>query len=132
MIIYIYREIIFYSQGVVTPMCISLDLRRIWPDEVYVDGVYYHTRPSRVLCMTSMYVYLEYMVILILYATEEPSGASFVLIFWSAFEAKSSIILSYCCLDSWMELWPSIIVLATVSSRGLLDNSWYGLPRPND
>ena len=54
---------------------------------------------------------------------EEPSGASFMLIFWSAFEAKSSIILSYCCLDSWMELWPSIIVLATVSSRGLLDNS---------
>ena len=50
-------------------MCISLDLGCIWPDEVYVDGVYHHTRPSRVLCMTSMYVYLEYMVILILYAT---------------------------------------------------------------
>jgi len=50
-------------------MCISLDLGRIWPDEVYVDGVYHHTRPSRVLRMTSMYVYLEYMVILILYAT---------------------------------------------------------------
>ena len=33
---------------------------------------------------------------------EEPSGASFVHIFWSAFEAKSSIILSYCCLDSWI------------------------------
>ena len=62
-------EIIFYTQGVVTPMCISLDLERIWPDEVYVDGVYHHTRPSRVLCITSMYVYLEYMVILILYAT---------------------------------------------------------------
>ena len=31
---------------------------------------------------------------------EEPSGPSFVLIFWSAFEAKSSIILSYGCLDS--------------------------------
>ena len=50
-------------------MCISLDLGHIWPDEVYVDRVYHHTRPSRVLCMTSMYVYLEYMVILILYAT---------------------------------------------------------------
>ena len=62
-------EIIFYSHGVVTLMCISLDLGRIWPDEVYVDGVYHHTRPSRVLCMTSMYVYLEYMVILILYST---------------------------------------------------------------
>ena len=34
-----------------------------------LDGVYHRTRPSRVLCMTSMYVYLEYMVILILYAT---------------------------------------------------------------
>ena len=52
-----------------TPMCISLDLGCIWPDEVYVDEVYHHTRPSRILCMTSMYVYLEYMVILILYAT---------------------------------------------------------------
>ena len=62
-------EIIFYTQGVVTPMCISLDLERIWPDEVDVDGVYHHTKPSRVLCITSMYVYSEYMVILILYAT---------------------------------------------------------------
>ena len=50
-------------------MCISLDLGHIWPDEAYVDGVYHHTIPSRVICMTSMYVYLEYMVILILYAT---------------------------------------------------------------
>jgi len=50
-------------------MCISLDLWRIWPDQVYVDGVYCYTRPYRVLCMTSIYVYLEYMVILILYAT---------------------------------------------------------------
>ena len=48
-------------------MCISLHLGCIWPDEVYVDGVYNHTRPSRVLCMSSMQVYLEYMVILILY-----------------------------------------------------------------
>ena len=62
-------EIIFYYEGVVTPMCISLDLGYIWPDEVYVNGVYHHTRPSMVLCMTNMYVYLEYMVILILYAT---------------------------------------------------------------
>ena len=36
---------------------------------MYVDEVYHHTRTSRVLCMISMYVYLEYMVILILYAT---------------------------------------------------------------
>ena len=50
-------------------MCISLHLRRIWPNEVYVDGVYNHTRPSRVLCMSSMQVYLEDMVILILYTT---------------------------------------------------------------
>ena len=50
-------------------MCISLDLWRIWPDEVYVDGVYHRTRPCRVLCMTNMYIYLDYMVILILYAT---------------------------------------------------------------
>ena len=60
---------ISYSQGIVTPMCISLDLERVWLDEVYVDGVYHHTRPSRVLCMISMYVYLKYMVILILCAT---------------------------------------------------------------
>jgi len=50
-------------------MCISLDLRCLWPNKVCVDEVYDHTKPSRVLCMTSMYVYLEYMVILILYAT---------------------------------------------------------------
>ena len=50
-------------------MCISLNLGRIWPDEVYVDEVYHHTRPFMVLCMISMYVYLKYMVILILYAT---------------------------------------------------------------
>ena len=37
-------------------MFISLDLERIWPDEVYVDGVYHHTRPSRVLCMYDKYV----------------------------------------------------------------------------
>ena len=62
--------------GVTTPyeqetisIYISLDLWRTWPDEVYVDEVYHHTRPSRVLYMTSMYIYLEYMVILILYAT---------------------------------------------------------------
>ena len=62
-------EIIFYSHKVVTPICISLNLEHIWPNEVYVDRVYHHTRPSRVLYMTSVYVYLEYMVILILYAT---------------------------------------------------------------
>ena len=46
---------------------------------------------------------------------EEPSRASFVLIFCSALETKSSIILSYCCLNSRTELWPSIIVRATMS-----------------
>ena len=50
-------------------MCISLDLGCIWSDEVYVDGVYHRTRPYRVLCMTNMYIYLEYIAILILYAT---------------------------------------------------------------
>ena len=47
------REIISYSQGIVTPtpMYISLDLRCIWPDKVYVDEVYDHTRPSIVVCM---------------------------------------------------------------------------------
>ena len=42
-----------------------------------------------------------------------------MLIFWSAFEAKSSIILSYCCLDSWTELRSSIIALATVEKTQL-------------
>jgi hypothetical protein len=50
-------------------MCISLDLWRIWPDKVYVDGVYDHAKLSRVVCMSSMQVYKEYMVILILYNT---------------------------------------------------------------
>jgi hypothetical protein len=50
-------------------MCIFLDLECIWPDEVYVDEVYDHTRPSIVVYMTSMQVYIEYMVILILYTT---------------------------------------------------------------
>jgi hypothetical protein len=34
---------------------------------VYVDEVYNHTRPSTVVCMSKMQVYVEYMVILILY-----------------------------------------------------------------
>jgi hypothetical protein len=62
-----WREIISYSQGVVAPTCIYLDLGCIWLDEVYVDRVYDHTRLSRVGCMSSMQVYIEYMVILILY-----------------------------------------------------------------
>ena len=59
----------FVLLGVVTPMSISLDLGCIWPDEVYVDEVYDHTRPSRLVCISSMhvYVYIEYVVILILY-----------------------------------------------------------------
>ena len=56
-------------QGVVTPMCISLNLGRTWPDEVYVDGVYHHTRPSRILYMKvcmytySIWLYLFYMLL---------------------------------------------------------------------
>jgi hypothetical protein len=50
-------------------MCIYLDLGRIWPYKVYVDRVYHHTRPSKILRMSSIRAYLEYMVILILYAT---------------------------------------------------------------
>jgi len=50
-------------------MCISLDLWRIWPEEVYVDEVYDHTKPSKVVYMLSMHAYIEYMVILIIYTT---------------------------------------------------------------
>jgi len=50
-------------------MCISLDLGRIWPDEVYVDEVYDHTKPSKVVCLLSMHAYIEYVVILIIYTT---------------------------------------------------------------
>jgi hypothetical protein len=50
-------------------MALSLDLRCIWPDEVYVDEVYDRTRPSMIVCVSSMQVYIEYMVILILYTT---------------------------------------------------------------
>jgi len=48
-------------------MCISLDLERIWSDEVYVDKVYDYTKPSKVVYMLSMYAYIEYVVILIIY-----------------------------------------------------------------
>ena len=65
---FIKREIIFYSQAIVTPMYISIDLGHIWPNEVYVDGVCDHTKPSRIVCTSSMQV-IEYMVILILYST---------------------------------------------------------------
>jgi hypothetical protein len=62
--IYIYS---FLHACVATPMCISLDSGYIWPDEVYVDEVYDRTRPSTVVCMSSMQVYVDYMVILIIY-----------------------------------------------------------------
>jgi hypothetical protein len=48
-------------------MCIYLDLGCIWLGEVYVNRVYDHSRLSRVGCMSSMQVYIEYMIILILY-----------------------------------------------------------------
>ena len=35
-------------------MYITLDLGRLWPDEVYIDEVYDHTKSSRVVCMSSM------------------------------------------------------------------------------
>jgi hypothetical protein len=50
-------------------MFISLDLEYIWPNEVYIHEVYDYTGPSIVVCMSSMQVYVEYMVILILYTT---------------------------------------------------------------
>ena len=34
---------------------------------MYIDKVYDHTRPSRVICMLIMHTYIEYMVILIEY-----------------------------------------------------------------
>ena len=34
---------------------------------MYIDKVYDHTRPFRVICMLSMHAYIEYMVILIVY-----------------------------------------------------------------
>jgi len=55
--------------GVVTLMCISQDLRCIWPNKVYVYRVCDHTRSSRVEYMSSMPVYVEYVVILILHTT---------------------------------------------------------------
>ena len=54
---------------VVTLICISLDLWRIWSDEVYVDEVYDHTKLSKVVYMLSMHAYIEYVVILIIYTT---------------------------------------------------------------
>ena len=36
---------------------------------MYVDEVYDHTRPFRVICMLSMHAYIEYAVILIIYTT---------------------------------------------------------------
>jgi len=48
-------------------MFISLDLEYIWPNEIYADEVYDHIRPSKVICMLSMYAYMEYVAILIIY-----------------------------------------------------------------
>jgi hypothetical protein len=42
-------------------------LHWVYIDEVYVDEIYDHTRPSTVVCMSSMQVYVEFMVILIIY-----------------------------------------------------------------
>jgi hypothetical protein len=55
MYIYIYMEIISYSQGVVTSMFISLDLEYIWPNKVYIHGVYDHTRSYMVVCQVCKY-----------------------------------------------------------------------------
>jgi len=51
-------------------MCISLDLGRIWRDEVYVDEAYCYTKPFNVVYILSMHAYIEYVVILIIYTTE--------------------------------------------------------------
>jgi hypothetical protein len=58
--LYIYIDILLGSSY---SMFISLDLEYIWSNEVYD-----HTRTSMVACMSSMQVYVEYMVILILYS----------------------------------------------------------------
>ena len=50
-------------------MCVSLDLGRIWADEVYVNEVYDYTKLSKVVYMLSMHAYIEYVVILIIYTT---------------------------------------------------------------
>jgi len=47
-------------------MCISLDLGRIWPDEVYVDEVYDHTEPSKVVYMLSIHAYNRLYLLYIL------------------------------------------------------------------
>jgi len=61
-----YRSIFFLlSFGIY----ISLDLGHIWSDEVYVDEVYDHTKLSKVVYMLSMYAYIKYVVILIIYTT---------------------------------------------------------------
>ena len=36
---------------------------------MYVDEIYDHTRLSKVIYMLSMYAYMEYVVILIIYTT---------------------------------------------------------------
>jgi len=38
-------------------------------EQMYVDEVYDHTRPSKVICMLSTYAYMKYVVILIIYTT---------------------------------------------------------------
>jgi len=67
--IYIYIYIYIKLPVVITPMCISLNLGRIWPNEVYVDKVYDHTKPSKVVYMLSMHAYIKYVIILIIYTT---------------------------------------------------------------
>lgn len=57
-----YIEISFYSR---TLICVSQDLCCIWCDEVYVHGECGHTRPSEIVYMSSMKVYIEYVVIII-------------------------------------------------------------------
>jgi len=47
----------------------SLDLGCIWPDEVYVDEVYDHTKQSKIVYMLSMHAYINYVVVLIIYTT---------------------------------------------------------------
>jgi hypothetical protein len=46
-------------------MCISLDLGRMWPNEVYVDGVYHHTTMyvKYESILKSIWLYLFYILL---------------------------------------------------------------------
>jgi len=57
-------------------MCISLNLGRRWPDEVYVDVVHAHTKPSMMCFLYSLessysiFNKLHYVLIYLIYQFE--------------------------------------------------------------